>query len=226
MELGVPAALLILGAGLLVLWRGRPWRERDAGRQMAWAVLAVILLHSMLEYPLWYGPFQMAAGLCVVLLWRGRAQPVENGAASAPGMRSLSLGIAALLVLAAGYAGWDYHRISQIYLPPEDRTDAYRDDTLEKIQASRLFHDQVAFAELTTTPLSADNAAHVQALAQQMLHFSPEARVVEKLIESSSLLGRKDMAVFYLARLRAAFPADYARWVNANTGAPALPRGN
>ncbi len=34
---------------------------------MAWGVLAIILLHSLLEYPLWYGPFQMALCQCVGL---------------------------------------------------------------------------------------------------------------------------------------------------------------
>src|SRR5665811_2179347 len=69
-ELGLPLAVLVCGAGLWLVWRQRPWRERDATRQMAWAVLALILLHSLLEYPLWYGPFQVAFGLSLWLLWR------------------------------------------------------------------------------------------------------------------------------------------------------------
>ena len=69
-ELGVPLALLVCGTGLWLVWRAKPWRERDATRQLAWSVLAVIMLHSMLEYPLWYGPFQMAFGLCIGLLWQ------------------------------------------------------------------------------------------------------------------------------------------------------------
>src|SRR5205085_9473049 len=61
-ELGVPAALLVCGLGLWWAWRQRPWQEADATRQLAWAVLALIALHSLLEYPLWYGPFQIAFG--------------------------------------------------------------------------------------------------------------------------------------------------------------------
>jgi O-antigen ligase len=62
-ELGIPAALLICGFGVWWAARRRPWRETDAVRQLAWSVLAVILLHSLLEYPLWYGPFQVAFGV-------------------------------------------------------------------------------------------------------------------------------------------------------------------
>ena len=35
----------------------------------ATSVLAIIALHSLVEYPLWYGPFQMAVGWCVWMLW-------------------------------------------------------------------------------------------------------------------------------------------------------------
>ena len=35
---------------------------------VAWSVLALILMHSLVEYPLWYGPFQMAFGLALGLL--------------------------------------------------------------------------------------------------------------------------------------------------------------
>ena len=215
-ELGLPAALLMCaGAGWLVL-RERPWRERDATRQLAWSVLALILLHSLLEYPLWYGPFQLAFGLSLVLLWTTR--PVHPGPAlSRPApARAIRLGAAVLLLAVAAGAAWDYHRVSQIYLEPAARSAAYRDDTLEKIQASWLFRRQARFAWLTITPLTRANAAQINSEAQALLHFSPEPRVIEKLVESAVLLGRDDEALFYLVRYRAAFPADHARWAAEN----------
>ena len=63
-ELGLLAALLIYGGFTWWVLRRKPWAERHATRQMALAVIAVItvitviLLHSMLEYPLWYGRFR------------------------------------------------------------------------------------------------------------------------------------------------------------------------
>ncbi len=205
--LGLPAALLLCGAGAWLLWRAKPWQETDATRQMAWGVLAVIGLHSLLEYPLWYGPFQMAVGLSGVLLWRTRAELADS--TGAPLSRATANGLCglALLVLAGlGYAAWDYHRVSQIYLPIAQRSAAYKDNTLEKIRSSWLFQNQVRFAELTTTPLTPTNAAQLNAIAHGLLHFSPEARVVEVLIHSARLLGREDEALFYEQRLRAAYP--------------------
>ena len=55
-------------------------------------------------------------------------------------------------------------------------------------------------------------------LARDMLHYSPEPRVIEKVIESAVMLGRDDEALQYLARYRAAFPQDHARWAGKNAG--------
>jgi O-antigen ligase len=219
-ELGVPIAVSICGGFAWWALRQKPWAERDATRQMAWAVMAVILLHSMLEYPLWYGPFQMAFGLCVLLLWRQKqsAEP-ENGlkkTSNWPLALILRAQAAIFLIALVGYAAWDYHRISQIYLAPESRSVAYRTDTLNKIRSSWLFADQVQFAELLTTPLTPANAGWTLATAKQLLHYSPEPRVIEKLIESAVLLGQDDEALAYLARYKAAFPDEHALWAKAN----------
>jgi O-antigen ligase len=212
--LGLPAAVLLCGGGTWLVWRAKPWRETEATRQMAWGVLAVIGLHSLLEYPLWYGPFQMAVGCCLLLLlWLPRAQvkPLsgsirdQNNMHNWPVGQSIRASAAITLLAAMSYAAWDYHRISQIYLPVAQRSAAYKDHTLEKIRSSWLFQDQVLFAELTTTPLTRDNAVQLNALAHRLLHYAPEARVVETLIDSARLLGREDEAQYFALRYRAAY---------------------
>lgn len=210
-ELGLPLAFLLSAACIGWVWRARPWRELDSARQLAWNVLALIGLHSMLEYPLWYGSFQLAAILSLLLLWRRpQTASLAGGVIRCPGY--LIHGLVAALLAAVAYAGWDYFRISQIYLPVGMRSPAYREHTLEEIRKSWLFRDQVRFAEFTLTPLTRDNAAQLNATAHEMLHFSPEALVVEKLIESAILLGRDDEARLFMARYRAAYPQAYERW--------------
>ena len=213
-ELGVPLALLVCGAALWLVWRTRPWSEVDGARQMAWGVLAVILLHSLLEYPLWYGPFQMAAALSVWLLWwlpRTGLAALKHKHFSHLAQYSKAL-VAILIISCCAFAAWNYHLASQIYLNPEERDSAYQDNTLEKTRQVWLFQDQVRFADLTTTELDVGNAARVHALGLEMLHFSPEARVAELVLDSAVLLGRSDDVAFYAARLQAAFPKDYAAW--------------
>lgn len=242
-ELGLPLAAALCGTGLWLMVRAKPWRELDATRQLAWSVLALILLHSLLEYPLWYGPFQVAAGLSVWLLWRqparaAAAQQVPGGVARSlmqifkafrpldPVLPSLA---AMLMLVFVACAAWDYERVSQLYLSPSMRAEAYREQPLEKIQSSWLFQDQLRFAELTTTPLTAANAAHLHQLALALLHFSPEPRVIQKLIDSAVLLGRLQEAQFYRLRYQAAFPGSLASGASAMSEdvqiAPAAPVG-
>ncbi len=215
-ELGIPLSAALSALGLWWLWKAKPWRETDATRQMAWTVLGLILLHSMLEYPLWYGPFQLAFGFSVFLLWPGARQP-----AAAPRVwRFASTAATTLLGIVLGalvaWAGWDYWRISQIYLTPAMRASEYRVATLEKIRDSWLFRDQVRFAELTMSVVTPENAAYIHDMATDLLHFSPEARVVEKLMESAARLGLEQEKQFYLARWQAAFPESYALWMREN----------
>jgi hypothetical protein len=210
--LGIPIAAAICGLCIWIIVREKPWKEQDPMRQLAWAIAALIGLHSLLEYPLWYGPFQMTVLLCIYILWQippswreVTRQAIPNRVISPLAAQALVL--AALMVMVGcAYAAWDYWRVSQIYTVATQRALAYRDDTLRKIQDSRMFQNQVRFAELNVTPLTKDNAEHINALAKEMLHFSPEPAVVKKLIESAMLLGRDEEAAFYLQRFKAAFP--------------------
>ncbi|WP_253252570.1 PglL family O-oligosaccharyltransferase [Variovorax boronicumulans] len=217
-ELGIPAALLICGGFLWMAVAAKPWRERDPLRLMAWGLLGVILVHSLLEYPLWYGPFQLVFGLCLGILW-----PASPKRPEANGRKLAAFAAAAAWVVVIGYAAWDYTRISQIYLPRDARMPAYRDDTLAKLQGSWLFSRQVDFAEVTLTSVTPANAAHMHDLAGRVLHFSPEPRVIVKLIESAELLGRDAEAHAWAERFRVAFPAAFARWLdNRPDDAPEL----
>jgi O-antigen ligase len=205
-ELGLPVTLLACGGAVFWAWRQRPWREAASLRQLAWALLALLLLHSMLEYPLWYGPFQMALGASLGwLLGAPARQPGER-------LHGPSAAVAGLLLALTGFAAWDYERVSQIYLPPEERRAAWSDDTLEHARRSWLFAGQARFADLTLAFPTAANAGWMYTLSGQVLHYSPEPRVIERVIESAAASGREDEAVLHLARYRAAFPKDSDAW--------------
>jgi hypothetical protein len=226
-ELGIPAALALCLGALWLVWRGKPWHETDTPRQMAWAVLAVIALHSLLEYPLWYGPFQIALALCVGLLWTSAGQAPQksqknpSNSALAQWIRALIAIITIAILLAMALS---YYRVSQIYLPPEARMAGYRDDPLKQIKGTWLYRNQARFAELSVTALTPENAAAQYAMARELLHYSPEPRMIEKLIESAVMLGFDDEAVQYLARYRAAFPQEHARWAKAQALANSQPK--
>lgn len=205
-ELGWVAALLVVLAIAAAVMRLRPWTETVTQRQLGWLAVLVVTLHSLVEYPLWYGPFQIALGVAIGLL---RTPQPAAGARGAP-LAPLLLASGVLILLC--YVAWDYRRISQLYLPAEQRASRYRDQTLEEARKTWFFRDQVRFAELSTTALTRDNADQMHALAVDMLHFSPEPRVIALVIESALALGRDDVAAWHAARFKAAFPEDYDRW--------------
>ena len=229
-ELGVPAAVaLSLGAMGTVLWL-RPWGETDANVQLGWGVLAVVGLHSMLEFPLWYGNFQVMVALALWLLWpamRQRLGMVQP--APMPAMawgRRLSITLVIQLVL-AGMA-WDYVRVSQLYIPPSERWAPWRENASGTIQNSVFFGDQILFSRVVTTDPALENAPALLNAALETLRISPEPRVIERVIVSASLLGRQDLVDFHAKRYAANWPKQYQAWRAAQAGAdaalpPALP---
>ncbi len=195
LEFGVPFALAVMA--LLSVWvlRRTPWREKSVWRVMAWCLLVVLGLHSLLEYPLWYGPFQMTLGLAIGLLWAGPDAPAREEAQEGP------LLVAALLFVGCLYAAWDFNRVGQIYRQAASRDAAYRDNPLYHAKQSWLFKNQADFAELTTQTVTSDNAAELYPQAHRLMHYSPEARVVQRVIDSGKLLGHDEEAHVLTERL-------------------------
>ena len=210
LELGVPLAVCVLLCVVRWVWLRKPWNERAIWRVMAWGVLLVVGLHSLLEYPLWYGPFQMAVGLSVGLLWALTPIQTISATADSAGIaitskanEGWSLLLATVFFMACLYAAWDFNRVSQIYKPVAQRDPTYSSNPLAYAKQSWLFRNQAEFAELTMQQVTASNAQAVYDQAQRVVHYSPEARVVQRLIDSARLLGHDDEADHWALRLAA-----------------------
>lgn len=188
-ELGLPAAGAFCVLVIWAVWRGKPWRETGPVRQLAWGVLALIGMHSMLEFPLWYGPFQLVAVLSVaiLLLPRGEAQPRPRTVIRV----QVALLTACVAWLAGAFIiGNDFRRMAQLYIDPPHRLAQWRDLTAREVsQTTGFFANPAEFAWLTTTTVNEQNAVQMHAMARRLLHYSPEPRVITKLITSAQLLG-------------------------------------
>jgi hypothetical protein len=205
LELGVPFAVLSVLLALGWVWQRRPWMDMTAHRAMGWGVLVVLIIHSLLEYPLWYGPFQMALGLALGLIWDQNSRlPMEKSGALAPVQPDIGLtALACALFVGCLYAAWDFNRVSQIYKAPQARDWAYRDDPMGVAQKSWLFKNQADFAWLTTHEVTAENAQEMNDVATRLLRYSPEERVVTRLIRSKQILGQQEQAAQLQIRLEA-----------------------
>ena len=229
---GLPLALLLVALVLALVWRGQPWRAAQPGARLAWAVLGVVGLHSLLEYPLWYGPFQIAVLLAVLQLVAGGALPAQADRALLSGTRARAVGAVAALAL-AGFC-WvvaqSYERVSRLYSIEAVRAVVF--DPFNELQYHDifLFVNEVAFSRLSM-PVQNGRPQDQYALAQQLLHYSAEPRVIERVLESAQLLGRADEVAFYKARYAQAFPERFIEWLAMEplgahgANAPVVPNG-
>jgi O-antigen ligase len=224
---GLPLAGLLVALVLALVWRGQPWRAAQPGTRLAWAVLGLVGLHSLLEYPLWYGPFQIAVLLAALQLSAGEAVPAQADRVLLRGMRARAVGAVAALVL-AGFcwaAAQSYERVSRLYSIEATRAVVF--DPFNELQYHDifLFVNEVAFSRLSM-PVQNGRPEDQYALAQQLLHYSAEPRVIERVLESAQLLGRADEVAFYKARYAQAFPERFIEWLAMQPLGVRIPDGS
>ena len=218
--LGLPLAALVMALLAAAVYRAQPWRAPDAAQQLAWVVLAVISLHSLLEYPLWHGTFQTAAVLCVWYLYGCRVQGLQakQWLLAAPlerlALRAAVVAVAVGVLAACGLAADSYRRVNMLFVPAQFRPAEFADGVALQRRDVMLFVHQVSFTRLGVE-LSRDNAKKSLDIASNLLHFNANHFVVERIIASLEMLGRHDEAHFYEVRYAAAFPDKYAEWVAA-----------
>jgi len=209
-ELGIPMAVLLCMGLAWLVWRQKPWQEKDSACQMAWSVLLLVGVHSLLEYPAWFGNFQVMLALCIWLL-AYKQPPGEVASRPSPHVWRLAGG-SLVVLLGLSYVALDYFRISQLYLPTQERATRYRTNTLEKVRATWLFSSEVLFAQVVTTDIDKDNAAALLAASLAALHIAPESRIIEKVIDSARLLGKEDLVLEHMALYKATDPEKFAQW--------------
>ncbi|MEO8060660.1 MAG: Wzy polymerase domain-containing protein, partial [Burkholderiales bacterium] len=125
-ELGLPLAALVLVLLLWALWGNlqQALRQPLAGEaepagvhRAAFVIVLMVLLHSLLEYPLWYAYFLLPAAFAFGL---GVERPAEAAPAIAPTDRARTrpLLLASMLLMVASLLSVaDYLRVVKIFVP-------------------------------------------------------------------------------------------------------------
>jgi O-antigen ligase len=121
-ELGVPLALLASALLGFALWRAVQLARQASGieaplRSGALAMLGVVLVHSLLEFPLWHANFLLPAAFLFGLALGQGARPATAARTFLGAPPTLA---GALMVLAAAVTLHAYQPISHLYHPPED----------------------------------------------------------------------------------------------------------
>ncbi len=218
--LGVPIALLIMFIVGYWIYRARPWLAPTASQQLAWALLALIALHSLLEYPLWYGEFQLVVALSVWYLYGCRLQGesanewLGTPVLRTPVWRTLSVAFAGIALVVCGLVADSYSRVQLLFVPPQLRPVEFSKGVPLKRRDVMLFTNEVSFASLSVE-LTPENAQSSLDIASHLLHGYISPFGIERVIASLNLLDRTEEAQFYEARYAAALPDDYAKWLAA-----------
>lgn len=214
---GVPAALALSIASVGILWKLAPWKATSDGERFAWLVLALIGFHSLVEFPLWFGWFQVLT-ICAMLLVlfsdRSSGPPVSLFQAARAlkewPMRWATLGLASLVVLLT--IGYDYFKVSQLYLPVSLRPEYYKIETLSRTKDTWLFKTHVLIAQVVSTPVTEENAGLMLIASQEAIRIAPDSRIIRQLLLAAEVTGRRDLFAVHSARYRASWPAEYAEW--------------
>ena len=126
-ELGLPGAAAVCGLLLLALWQGGRRAQRasgDAGvvARAGGMLVLITLLHSLVEYPLWYAYFLLPTALAwgFVLGTPADASTATAAQPAPPARPGWGLAAGALMALGGALALLDYQRVVVIYAPTAD----------------------------------------------------------------------------------------------------------
>ena len=223
-ELGVPLALLVLALLVWALIQGlvRAWATQGPaghGARAAWVMVAMIGIHSLDEYPLWYAYFLLpAAWAWGFTLGSGPApkpaaeatlsgvvggRPVDPGklirlSSEGSGLRWFG----GAMVVAALLSTWDYWRVSTIFLD-----DAGLPPLQERIaagQTSPFFAHHADYADATT----ADPPSKALGALERATHSLLDSRLMMAWATALSESGQAERAAYLVARLKEFHKAD------------------
>ena len=203
-ELGVPLATLVLGLLGWGLWRA--WRNclrppspdgTPSPQRAAFVMLVLILVHSMLEYPLWYAYFLLPTaflfGLC--LATPGPAVPEDATLPRHWGMHHLLRAGAVLMILGALYSVYDYMRVVVIFAPPAHA--APLADRIAIGQRSTFFSHHADYAAATTS----DDPAVALPAARRAAHYLLDTRLMMAWANALHATGDTERAKHLAQRL-------------------------
>jgi hypothetical protein len=217
-ELGLPFAALVICLLFWTLIQGllRAWATKGAaghGARAAWVMVAMIGIHSLDEYPLWYAYFLLpAAWAWGFTLGSGPApKPAQEPTLSGVGggrqvdagklIRLSSEGSAlrwfgGAMVLIALLSWWDYGRVSTIFL--EEAGLPPLAERIEAGEASPFFAHHADYAAATT----ADPPSSALGPLEHATHSLLDSRLMMAWANALAESGQTERARYLAARLR------------------------
>lgn len=213
-EFGVPVALLVLGLLAASLWAGRRALTaaddvRALSARTALFMLAIVAVHSLLEYPLWYAYFLLPtaalwgwyAGLAREVAQEPSPQPAPAKAVEGVEGRSVPRLIAlcgVLAVAASAYAFFDFWRVATIFEPQIFGGTAPLAERIERGRRGLLFGQHADYARVTMS----ERPQEVFDFFERPLFHLLDTRLMIAYAKALAGRGEMDKARDVAARLR------------------------
>jgi O-antigen ligase len=212
-EFGAAGALIVLGP--VLLWMA-DLRRVNLAPEWWWllALLSVIGLHSMLEYPLWYAYF---LGMAALLLGLGAQRGVamrRTGAARAALAALLAAGCFNLAVVIAPYR--EFERLVFAASPRTPPRPGAQEFPAALMRAHRepLLTPYVELAFALGAPLDAGRIREQLDLNSRAMRFAPLDAVVYRQALLLSLAGEREAARAQFTRALTVYPGEAATAVS------------
>jgi Virulence factor membrane-bound polymerase, C-terminal/O-Antigen ligase/Protein glycosylation ligase len=248
-ESGLPFAAAVVALALWVAWRSRAAFTqaddlRSGSARCAAFMLVLVLVHSLLEYPLWYAYFLLPtalmagwmAGLVPQPAPADRVGELDAGWRRPPMLaRSVCALVSALGLLASGWAAREYYTVAVIFEPAISLGEpAALPQRIAQGQRSVLFGHHADYAEVTMAP----QPERVFDAFERPLYHLLDSRLMMAYARALAARGDVERSRHVAARLRefrnpaseeffapcqAALPASGAVAVAAVAAAASLP---
>ena len=207
-EFGVAGLLILLLGGAVWLWGCARRPVTLAGWWVA-AVLAVLFLHSLLEYPLWYANF---LGIAAILVGAVEAHMhrlrLRGFLHAAFGLMLLLSGVAAIRILNAYTQLEGLLQYRQVKISPQEI-----DRVLQQVGQESLLAPYSDFAYALAIVLSREAIDEKIALNELVMRFAPTREMVYRQALLLGLQGERDAAQSMLKRALVVYPTGAADFI-------------
>jgi O-antigen ligase len=204
-ELGLPLGTLVLALLAYALWKAfvvcrEATEQQSTTVRTAFVMVLMMVVHSMLEYPLWYAyfllPTAFALGVCL-----GHAKPQapdDVPAANTQGVWLRRVLIAGAVAMMFGSAASlvDYLRVVAIFSPADDA--APLSTRIKEGQKSWFFAHHADYADVTT----ADHPSESMAAFKGATHYLLDTRLMLAWAKAFNEQGDVERARYIADRLR------------------------
>jgi O-antigen ligase len=195
-ELGAAGALIV-AAGVALWLLEQRFQPRTPARWWMLSILAVLAVHSLLEYPLWYAYF---LGLFALLVGAGSTRHLELHVRSRLAVPAM-VAVAWFVLL---QLGWDYRRIELL----AGRPAAEAQSEISALHRGSLLSHVVELGIVTAMPLDPQRAAGQRALSGRVLRWTPAGELAFRHAILLALEGDARAAESFWKRAALAYPSD------------------